>query len=125
MSDSTRLPLPGYEPTDGAPRLVLLTAVGLAVGLGLVLTASAWIYRSRAGSRAVAAVRGPEFFFEHGPGERTGIEGDWEKQDRLVRERLETYGWVDRAAGVVRIPIGRAMEQLVNERPATTGRNPP
>jgi hypothetical protein len=125
MSDSARLPLPDYEPTDGPARLVLLTAAGLAVGLGLTLAASAWVYRSGAGSRPAVSARGPEFFFEHGPGERTGIERDWEKQDRLVRERLQSYGWVDREAGVVRIPIERAMEKLGNERPAANRRGSP
>jgi hypothetical protein len=30
-------------------------------------------------------------------------------------EKLASYGWVDREKGVVRIPIERAMELLVNE----------
>jgi hypothetical protein len=30
--------------------------------------------------------------------------------------RLETYGWVDRQAGIVRIPIERAMELVAGER---------
>lgn len=30
--------------------------------------------------------------------------------------RLQTYGWVDRKAGTVRIPIDRAMELLVQEQ---------
>ncbi len=35
--------------------------------------------------------------------------------------RLATYGWVDRAAGVVRIPIDRAMELLVERGVPTPG----
>lgn len=38
-------------------------------------------------------------------------------------ERLNSYGWVDRATGIVSIPIERAMElelqQLQNQQPAT------
>jgi hypothetical protein len=30
-------------------------------------------------------------------------------------ERLSTYGWIDRQAGVVRLPIERAMELVLNE----------
>jgi hypothetical protein len=50
-------------------------------------------------------------------------------QDRTARlERLRTYGWVDRQAGIVRVPIDRAMELVVNgERAATpprTGKKP-
>jgi hypothetical protein len=38
------------------------------------------------------------------------------------RERLGSYGWVDRKAGVVRLPIDRAMElSAQGVRPRTTG----
>ncbi len=40
---------------------------------------------------------------------------DLESFRRAERERSETYGWIDRSAGVVRIPIERAAE-LVLER---------
>ncbi len=33
-------------------------------------------------------------------------------------EMLRTYGWIDREAGVVRIPIERAMELVVDQLPA-------
>lgn len=36
------------------------------------------------------------------------------------RARLERYGWVDRQAGVVHIPIERAMELVVEEEAAST-----
>ncbi len=39
---------------------------------------------------------------------------------RRERERLSTYAWIDRQAGVVRIPIDRAMELLV-ERGTASG----
>jgi hypothetical protein len=35
------------------------------------------------------------------------------RQDRL--DRLEHWGWVDRKAGTVHMPIGEAMEQVVKE----------
>ncbi len=41
--------------------------------------------------------------------------GDWR---RAQRERLETWGWVDRKAGVVHEPIDRAMARVARgERP--------
>ncbi len=36
-------------------------------------------------------------------------------------EALNTYGWVDREKGVVRVPIGRAMEILAQEARAARG----
>lgn len=38
-----------------------------------------------------------------------------EKSQSAAQTQLNTYGWVDRAAGIAHIPIGRAM-QLIAER---------
>jgi len=46
----------------------------------------------------------------------TGIEPIWKEPDRLARAHLEGYGWVDRAAGIVHIPIDRAMNLIVAEK---------
>ena len=35
--------------------------------------------------------------------------------EQADREKLETYGWVDKMAGRVRIPIAAAMEKLLAE----------
>jgi hypothetical protein len=40
---------------------------------------------------------------------------DLEALRRAEAERLEGYGWVDRKAGVVHIPIERAMDLLSGE----------
>ncbi len=41
------------------------------------------------------------------------------------REQLGSYGWVDKSAGVVRIPIGRAIEVVASEGlPARPGAKP-
>ena len=45
-----------------------------------------------------------------------GIEPLWKEPDRLARAHLDGYGWVDRAAGLVRIPIDRAMDLIVAEQ---------
>jgi hypothetical protein len=49
------------------------------------------------------------------------------ERDRERREeRLRSYGWVDRPAGVVHLPIERAMELVAGGvRPAPGGRAPP
>lgn len=38
-----------------------------------------------------------------------------EELEQADREKLETYGWVDRKTGRVRIPIEDAMEKLLAE----------
>jgi hypothetical protein len=42
-------------------------------------------------------------------------------QRRSEEERLHTYGWVDRAHGVARIPIQRAMAMIVDANRADAG----
>jgi hypothetical protein len=104
-----------HERSDGSPGLVLLTACWLLVGIGLVLLASLLVYGARYRGLPATREMGPESSFRHGPEERSSIARDWVTQDRLVREHLTTYGWVDREAGVVRIPIERAMEMVAAE----------
>ncbi|HEY2802090.1 MAG TPA: hypothetical protein VGI85_15985 [Chthoniobacterales bacterium] len=38
---------------------------------------------------------------------------EWEKTRNQEETQLETYGWVDRSAGIAHIPIARAMQLLV------------
>jgi hypothetical protein len=99
-----------HERTDATPRLAGLIAAGVALGLALALLAG-WAIVS-AGSRPMAARLGPAGLFAHGPDERTGIEEEWPKLEAETRQHLAGYGWVDRSAGVVRIPIERAMERM-------------
>ena len=43
--------------------------------------------------------------------QRPGIE--WDKTRNEEEKELETYGWVDRSAGIAHIPIAQAMQLLV------------
>src|SRR5689334_25310182 len=108
MNSAESLPPPHYERTAGSPRLVVLSAGALVAGIAVVLLVSARIARHHDGVRAIA----PELLFTYGPQERTSIARDWTAQDAAVREHLETYGWNDRGAGIVRIPIDRAIELM-------------
>ena len=47
---------------------------------------------------------------------------DWKAE---YTKRLSTYGWVDRAKGVARIPIDKAMEQVVASPPDIPGEGVP
>ena len=38
------------------------------------------------------------------------------KYKETQTQQLDTYGWVDRKAGIIRIPIDRAMELIVEEQ---------
>ena len=38
---------------------------------------------------------------------------EWKEFQRLQMEQLNSYGWVSREDGIVRVPIDRAMELLI------------
>jgi hypothetical protein len=48
--------------------------------------------------------------FQDGPEARTDVDRSWAECERDTRSHLSGYGWVDRPAGIVRIPIDRAID---------------
>jgi hypothetical protein len=113
----------GYETTDAHPGVIWIVAGGLVASIVIVILGITWMHHSlqrralaaqRASemdrvTKAVAATRPlyPEPRLQVAP----------EKDLAALRARedaeLNTYGWVNRKAGVVRIPITRAMDLLV------------
>jgi hypothetical protein len=51
----------------------------------------------------------PEPRLQENPG------GDLEKLRRAEDRRLESYGWIDRERKILRIPIDRAMDQMIRK----------
>lgn len=107
----------GYEVEDAGVREVLLTGVGLAAGTILVGLAVFGLMRvlqqAEVGGRqpvtelAVPPSIPPEPRLQDKPWEE--MEAFRKREDQL----LTTYGWTDRAAGQVRIPVDKAMELLI------------
>ena len=70
--------------------------------------------------------RGREATLQAKAGPRLQISSAVDLQDFRTREEAElnSYGWIDRTAGVVRIPVDRAMNLLLQRGlPARTGTN--
>ena len=107
---------PESEKTDASPGLMALMAFGLVSIVGLCLLVAAGVYRHRDRSEVIESTLAPDGRFQNGVDERTGIEQAWKEQDRMVHEHLDGYGWVDRAAGIVHIPIDRAMDLMLAEQ---------
>jgi len=113
----------GHERSDAGVRPILYTGLGLAVALGLIglfgygvfhyLTTHTNIDARENPMAAGASQVPPEPRIEEHPA--IGIQ-----QLRSQEEhRLTSYGWVDKGAGRVRIPIDRAMQlQLERGLPA-------
>lgn len=106
----------GYERRDLNPRVVGFFLLGLTAGIGIVLLLTAWlfgVFDARAARRdvppsplAVGRPIPPEPRLLVTPGKE--LKAVWGAEDAV----LNSYGWVDQKAGIVRIPIDRAMDLL-------------
>ena len=117
----------GHETSDVKIRGVLWLGAAVAamiivaqVGLWLLLGS----YRNEAQQRdpllsPLAAQRQPA----SGPKLQSSPNTDYAEWRRTQQESLESYGWIDKQQGVVRIPVARAME-LLAERGLPTPAGP-
>lgn len=107
----------GYERADARPRAIgIAVLVLLAVVVGTFVLAGeldrGWTASAERASddpHPMAGARRPPTaaLLQSDP------RAHFEVWDAEQRELGASYGWIDREAGVVRIPVGRAMELLV------------
>jgi len=109
---------PGYETRDANTRGVLAFLVVLFVVINLVLFGTWQLFRhfsvaelppAPASSFAVERQVPPE------PDLQVNGREDFQKMYAQQQQELEGYAWEDRKAGVVRIPIERAMDLLLEK----------
>lgn len=104
---------PGYEIRDTNARAVVRFGIGMVIAVIVVEVILLGVYKvleRKPGPEP--AKRAPVDLYEQLAGLRQSEE-----------ETLTSYGWVDRKAGVVRIPIDRALD-LVVERGVPKGKGP-
>jgi len=119
-SDQTQTGV-GHEERDIRPSAVVGWTVGIFV-LMLVSMALMWLFLG--GVNRVITRTGPpanpmaEFVPTEPPAPRLQADalGDLEALRAREQAQLDAYGWVDRQAGTVRIPIDRAMTLLLERR---------
>ncbi|MDK4702195.1 hypothetical protein PH562_08055 [Rhizobium sp. CNPSo 4062] len=103
---------PQFEPQDVSPRLVLWVTLGLFLGMGLsvllVFGILWWMRPNAAPPQTGFGSRQAE------PGPRLEVSPSVNRDllQRQAEQRLGEYGWIDRKAGTVHIPIDRAMAIL-------------
>jgi len=108
----------GHESSDANIRGVVLAAVGLALTALLVHVALYFQLHLLATRADRAEPVAPAFAptREHGPPPEPRLQtapADDLRQMRAAEEKqLTTYGWVDREAGIVHVPIERAKELI-------------
>ena len=104
----------GYERKDTHVGSVLVAGALIAACV-VVAAGAAWLLVHLSGGDPAGA-NGQLPPAIAGPRLQTAPAVDLAAFQREKRERLEGYGWVDRAAGRVHIPIERAMELMVGGR---------
>jgi hypothetical protein len=116
MRNPDPLPRPAYEPQDAEPRVIAATAASLAAVVGICIVVAAVIHSGEAGGRGSGPPAGPDSFFQHGPQAGTAVDHSWAEIDLAVHAHLGGYAWVDRRAGIVRVPIDRAIDLVCAEQ---------
>jgi hypothetical protein len=105
----------GHETKDASILGVVLTGVGLAIGAAIALSIVYGIFQflstqpvTTAPPNPMAETSGQQF----PPAPRVEEHPAIEIQELRAKEDslLSTYGWTDKVAGVVRIPIDRAID---------------
>jgi len=119
-----RAPGGAYERRDLSPRVIGLFLVGLVLTTGLVLLLmwGLFDYYTARRMRADRPISPLADVRQIPPEPRLQVNGVADLQDFRAKEEgvLHSYGWIDRKAGSVRIPIGRAMDLLLQRGLPTT-----
>ena len=117
MNDEKPLPRPKCEREERASHAVPAVLAGSTMALcwlAACLLCGFLIVR-RTGSH-VSALPGPEGIFQHGAQETTDIDRSWDTVNGSGGTVPVTYAWIDRRAGIVQIPIERAIDLVCAEQ---------
>jgi len=117
----------GHESRDADIRPIILTAIGLALSVVVVGLIVYGVFQYLAAHPATSVQSSPMTVLDSQIPPAPRIEEHPAIQIQQLRSQedraLTTYGWVNKKAGVVRIPIDRAME-LQLERGFPTRKEP-
>ena len=110
---------PGYELSDLRPGYIALFGIALTavIVVAAVITSLLIHFKAAEQSRQETPVPRLAGEREATPGSRLQVDGNKElRQMRMAEDAaLNSYGWVDKSSGSVRIPIERAMEILAKK----------
>ncbi|MFI5280763.1 MAG: hypothetical protein ACHQU1_09720 [Gemmatimonadales bacterium] len=128
MTSAPHIPGIGHEHTDVRARPIVVAGIGLTVALLLVAGLMLGLFDLLATRAArlspppnpLAAAEGPRL----PPEPRLQVHAVRDLRELRAAEStiLDHYGWVDKQAGVVRIPIARAIDLLAAGTGQAAGR---
>jgi hypothetical protein len=104
-------PLTRYQPERIPRRLPLKLGAGLAAGLVLALAILALVFPASLHPTA----EGPRGPLPPAPRLVTDETAELRQLRAAEEQRLASYGWVDRGAGLVHIPIDEAMRRIAEQ----------
>ena len=118
MSDRSK-PQPSHETRDVNVRGVAASAAGLVVATALIYFVVAGLFQhlkqTHPSPDAPSRIALHPRMLAPAPQLQTNVTADLATFQASENARLRSYGWVDRSAGIIHIPIERAME-LIAER---------
>jgi hypothetical protein len=115
MTADESLARPEAETKDAHPLMVGSIGASLALIIGLGLLGGKLIV-GHGDFESEKLLRGPRETFEHGPLAASDIDRSWAEINRTLASEANGYAWIDRRAGIVRVPIGRAIDLICAEQ---------
>ena len=115
---------PGHETSDLKPRTILIFGIGLSVTILICLAIANWMFHYFAAVQTASSPPlSPLARQEAPPGPHLQARAPEDLRKFRAEEdaTLNSYGWVNQQAGIVRIPIDRAMQLLVQRDLPTSG----
>lgn len=118
----------GHETRDISVRVVTWFAIGLVVSAFIIYFGAAGLYklfaRQHPSPQAASRIEFRAKMIAPPPQLRVDEARDFEKFRAAEEAKLSSYGWIDKNAGIVRIPIARAMDLTVQRGlPVRSGPN--
>lgn len=91
-----------------------LEVIGVSAGILVFLVlcgigTSLWMYYAHNHGPGTPVTAGRQTSFHNGPEQQVSVLRDYAKVIKATDEHLDHYAWLDRKAGIARIPIERAM----------------
>lgn len=105
----------GYEQSDLSPKAIAIFGIALAATVTVCVILAVWVFDFFANYEAKRDTPPSPLARREAPAEPLlQVSAPQERQETrdLEEKTLTSYEWVNKQAGIVRIPIGRAMELL-------------